>query len=110
MLLVKDLTYRIAGRLLLDSVGFALPASHHARLVRLNGSGKSTLLKLIAGEIQADGGEIGLPTGTRIGMLAQEAPDGMVSLLDAVLEADTERAGLLAEAETARHPHRIAHL
>jgi ATP-binding cassette, subfamily F, member 3 len=110
MLLVKDLTYRIAGRLLLDSVGFALPAGHHAGLVGLNGTGKSTLLKLIAGEIQADGGEIGLPTGTRIGMLAQEAPDGMVSLLDAVLAADTERAGLLAEAETASDPHRIAEI
>jgi ATP-binding cassette subfamily F protein 3 len=110
MLQIKDLTYRIAGRLLLDSVGFALPAGHHAGLIGLNGTGKSTLLKLIAGQIQADGGEICLPMGARIGMLAQEAPDGMISLLDAVLAADTERAELLAEAETAHEPQRIAEI
>jgi ATP-binding cassette subfamily F protein 3 len=108
MLQIKDLTYRIAGRLLLDSVGFALPAGHHAGLIGRNGTGKSTLLKLIAGSLQADGGEINLPAQTRIGMLAQEAPDGPESLLDTVLAADTERARLLAEAETATEPQRIA--
>src|SRR6266481_5178460 len=106
MLLIKDLTYRIAGRTLLDNVSLSLPAGHHAGLIGRNGTGKSTLLKLIAGTLQADGGEIGLPANTRIGMLAQEAPDGPESLL----AADTERARLLAEAETAHDPHRIGEI
>src|SRR6266404_3406445 len=106
MLLIKDLTYRIAGRTLLDNISLSLPAGHHAGLIGRNGTGKSTLLKLIAGTLQADGGEIGLPANTRIGMLAQEAPDGPESLLETVLAADTERARLLAEAETAHDPHR----
>jgi ATP-binding cassette subfamily F protein 3 len=38
----------------------------------------------------------------------QEAPGGPVSLIDWVLAADVERASLLAEAETATDPHRIA--
>src|SRR5690606_14527253 len=70
----------------------------------------STLLRLIAGELQPDGGAIALPNGTRIGMVAQEAPDGPESLLDTVLAADRERTALLAEAETAKDPQRIAEI
>ena len=44
MLQINDLTYRIAGRLLLDNASLALPAGHHAGLVGRNGTGKSTLL------------------------------------------------------------------
>ncbi len=110
MLQIRDLTYRIAGRTLLDNVSVSLPAGHHAGLIGRNGTGKSTLLKLIAGTLQADGGEISLPANTRIGMLAQEAPDGPESLLETVLAADSERARLLAEAETAHDPHRIGEI
>ncbi len=46
----------------------------------------------------------------RLGMLAQEAPDGPESLLETVLAADTERALLLAEAESAHDPHRIGEI
>mgnify|MGYP000391702369 CR=1 FL=1 len=51
-------------------------------------------------ELHADAGTITLPTRSRIGMLAQEAPDGPESLLDTVLAADQELSGLLAEAES----------
>ena len=51
-----------------------------------------------------------LAARARIGRLAQEAPDGPECLLDVVLEADTERTRLLAEAETERDPHRIAEI
>src|SRR5262245_30966314 len=110
MLSIETLTYRIAGRVLLEGVNLSLPAGHHAGLVGRNGSGKSTLLKLIAGELHADSGEISLPNGTRIGMVAQEAPDGPDSLIETVLQADKERGALLAEAEHASDPHRIAEI
>src|SRR6185437_7152362 len=66
-----------------------------------------TLLKLIQGELHADGGDLSLPSGARMGSVAQEAPSSRVSLLDTVLEADKERTALLAEAEHATDPHRI---
>jgi ATP-binding cassette subfamily F protein 3 len=72
-----------------------------------NGAGKTTLIKLIQGELHADGGDITLPSGARMGSVAQEAPSSRVSLLDTVLEADNERTALLAEAEHATDPHRI---
>ncbi|HUL09443.1 MAG TPA: ABC-F family ATP-binding cassette domain-containing protein [Candidatus Acidoferrum sp.] len=110
MLTIENLTYRIGGRVLLERASLALPEGHHAGLVGRNGTGKSTLLKLIAGELHADSGDITLPNGTRIGMVAQEAPAGPESLIDTVLMADRERAALLAEAEHAADPHRIAEI
>jgi ATP-binding cassette, subfamily F, member 3 len=110
MLTIENLTYRIGGRVLLERASLALPAGHHAGLVGRNGTGKSTLLKLIAGELHADSGDITLPNGTRMGMVAQEAPAGPESLIDTVLMADRERTALLAEAEYATDPHRIAEI
>ena len=46
----------------------------------------------------------------RIGGVAQEAPGTATSVLDTVLAADTERASLLAEAEHATDPARIAEI
>jgi ATP-binding cassette subfamily F protein 3 len=110
MLTISDITYRIAGREILSVAGFSLPAGHHAGLVGRNGAGKSTLLKIITGDLHADSGTIEYPKAWRLGMLAQEAPSGPLSLLETVLAADTERTALLAEAETATDPHRIAEI
>jgi len=92
MLQIKDLTYRIAGRTLLDSVSRTLPAGHHAGLIGRNGTGKSTLLKLIAGSLQPDTGEISIPNNARMGMLAQEAPDGPENLLETMSLVDEEQS------------------
>ncbi|HEY4164584.1 MAG TPA: ABC-F family ATP-binding cassette domain-containing protein, partial [Dongiaceae bacterium] len=108
MLTVSDITYRIAGREILSGAGFSLAAGHHAGLIGRNGAGKSTMLKMISEQIHADAGTIEYPKAWRMGMLAQEAPNGPLSLLETVLAADTERSALLAEAETAHDPHRIA--
>ena len=110
MLTISDITYRIADRLLLDGASAAIPSGKHVGLVGRNGAGKSTLLKLILGELSSEAGRIGVSRGARIGTVAQEAPGGPESLLDTVLAGDAERASLLAEAETARDPHRIAEI
>jgi ATP-binding cassette subfamily F protein 3 len=101
MLHINDLTFRFGGRAIFDRATLAVPAGHRVGLVGRNGSGKSTLLKLILGELQPDGGAINLPARAGVGHLAQQAPEGPISLIDFVLAADTERAALLAEAEAA---------
>ena len=108
MLRIDNLTYRIAGRVLFDGAGAVLPAGHKLGLVGPNGSGKSTLLRLIAGELDFDAGAIALRRGARLATVAQEAPGGGASLIEAVLAADRERDALLAEADSATVPGRIA--
>jgi ATP-binding cassette subfamily F protein 3 len=108
MLQITDLTYRIAGRTLLENASVTLPAGSKAGFVGRNGAGKSTLFRLITGEAAPESGEIQMPRGIRIGQVAQEAPGTEQSLMEVVLAADTERARLLEEAETATDPTRIA--
>ncbi|MAL79930.1 MAG: glycosyl transferase family 1 [Sneathiella sp.] len=110
MLQIKDLTYRIAGRTLLDGASLHVPVGHRFGLIGRNGTGKSTLFKLITGELHADGGSIELRKGARLGVLPQEAPGGPESLLETVLAADIERAALMQEAETATDGMRIAEI
>ncbi|HTJ64471.1 MAG TPA: ABC-F family ATP-binding cassette domain-containing protein [Alphaproteobacteria bacterium] len=116
MLQITDVTYRIAGRTLLENASAVIPTGHKAGLVGPNGAGKSTLLKLLTGSLVADGGEVSMTTGARVGSVAQEMPGGKRSLIDTVLDADIERAALLAEAEQLESPDydgdpmRIAHV
>ncbi len=110
MLHVNDLVYRVQGQPLFDHATVAVNKGERVGLVGRNGSGKTTLLKLISGELHPDQGSITYPRLTRVGKVAQEAPSGQTSLIDTVLAADAERSALLAEAEHAKDPHRIAEL
>ena len=108
MLKIEDITYAVEGRPLFEGASATIPYGHKVGLVGRNGAGKTTLFRLIRGELALEGGEISLPLRARIGGVAQEVPSSDTSLIDTVLEADTERAALMAEAETARDPNRIA--
>src|SRR5215469_2160191 len=103
MLVIENVTYRIAGRAILDGASARLPAGRRIGLVGRNGAGKSTLLRLVSGEAAPDEGTIVKPARWRVGAVAQEAPGGDESLLDTVLAADDERLQLLAESERSHH-------
>ena len=108
MLRIDNITYNVEGRPLFEGASATIPTGHKVGLVGRNGAGKTTLFRLIRGELALEGGEILLPVRARIGGVAQEVPSSSTSLIDTVLAADTERAALMAEAETATDPHRIA--
>lgn len=108
MLKIEDISYSVEGRPLLEGASAVIPDGHKVGLVGRNGTGKTTLFRLIRGELTLEGGRITLPARARIGGVAQEVPASSTSLLDTVLAADTERASLMAEAETATDPTRIA--
>ena len=110
MLIIDDLTVRIAGRSLLEDASARIVPGARVGLIGRNGTGKSTLFNVITGQLGAETGSVTLPPRWRIGRLAQEAPNGPESLLEVVLMAPSERTDLLAEAETATDPHRIAEI
>jgi len=110
VLTIQDLTIRMAGRPLMEGASLQVDDGRKVGLVGRNGAGKSTLLKAILGQLQPDGGEIRIAQRARIGHVAQETPAGETSLLDIVLEADTERAGLLAELEGHPEPLRAGEI
>ncbi len=108
MLRIDDIRFAIEGRPLFEGASAIIPDGHKVGFVGRNGTGKTTLFRLIRGELALEGGTITLNRGARIGGVAQEVPGSETSLLDTVLEADTERASLLEEAETATDPTRVA--
>ncbi len=110
MLQLRDLSVRIAGRLLIEQADLALPTGTRAGLVGRNGSGKTTLFKVITKDHGSESGSIEMTKGWRVGQVAQEAPGTEDNLISIVLAADEERAALLAEAENASDPMRIAEI
>ena len=110
VLSIRNLTLRIGGRALMEGADMTLDTGRRLGLVGRNGAGKSTLLKAIIGDLQPDGGEIRLTARARLGHVAQEAPGGDGSLLDAVLAADTERASLLAALDAEPDANRAAEI
>jgi ATP-binding cassette subfamily F protein 3 len=101
MLTIDGITLRLGGHVILDHACAALPPKARVGLVGRNGSGKSSLLKLIAGIYEPDDGSIEMPSGMRIGYVAQEAPGGRGTPFDTVIAAATERPRPLDEAERA---------
>ena len=110
MLDLKNITYRIAGRTLIDKSSLSIPDGHHVGLIGQNGAGKSTLFKLINKEIELDSGDIIMSPSSVLGIVRQDLQDDETSLLDVVLNADTERKMLLEEAEIATDANRISEI
>ncbi len=108
MLRISEINYSVEGRPLFEEASAVIPEGHKVGLVGRNGAGKTTLFKIIRGELALDAGAISLPARAKIGGVAQEVPSSGVSLINTVLAADTERAALMLESETATDPARIA--
>ncbi|MGC6517301.1 MAG: ABC-F family ATP-binding cassette domain-containing protein [Candidatus Puniceispirillaceae bacterium] len=110
MLTITKLSYAIEGKPLFENASASIPTGHKVGIVGRNGTGKTTLFNLIKGTLTPDSGDIEVPSYFRIGGVEQEAPASDDSLLETVLKADEERAALLAEAESATNPNRIAEI
>jgi ATP-binding cassette subfamily F protein 3 len=72
VLTVTNLQKAFGGQVVLAGVNCFVPAGGRVALVGANGSGKSTFLRIVAGEIEPDGGTISTPKGTTVGYLPQE--------------------------------------
>ncbi len=59
-------------QIVLDDVSLTVRRGARLGLIGRNGEGKSTLLKLMAGQVEADAGELTLRSGARVAYLPQE--------------------------------------
>ncbi|MCB1057215.1 MAG: ATP-binding cassette domain-containing protein, partial [Acidobacteria bacterium] len=102
---VRDLSLAFGTEApLLDGVSFQVEAGERVALLGRNGSGKSSLMKVLAGEIEPDGGEIITSPGTRIARLSQEVPQDLEGeIFDVVASGLAELGSLLADY------HRVSH-
>lgn len=57
---------------LLDEVSLVVNPGERVALIGANGSGKTTLLRIIAGDLDADRGDVALPPDGRLGWLRQD--------------------------------------
>ncbi|GAB3334928.1 ABC-F family ATP-binding cassette domain-containing protein [Marilutibacter aestuarii] len=99
MIAFRDFALRRGERLLLSKVDLALHAGWRVGVIGRNGTGKSSLFAAIRGEVEADRGDIDVPTRVRIASVAQETPALDDTALDFVLSGDAEvHAAIQAEA------------
>lgn len=108
MIKLENITVRIAGRTLIEDLTLTLNEGHRYGLVGRNGTGKSTFFKILLKELHPDTGEIEIPARVTIGHIAQEAPSGSTTPLEAVMAADQERLQLMTQLEEGMEPEKMA--
>lgn len=107
MLSIRNLTYRIGARTLIDDSSVNIMDGWKVGLVGANGTGKTTLFKLISGELHADIGDISLSIRQRFGQVRQDIPDTDTPLIDMVVGAHEEMADLMRRTETETDPNKL---
>jgi ATP-binding cassette subfamily F protein uup len=67
------LTKSYGSRLLFEDIALGISEGERLGLIGRNGAGKSTLLRILAGQLEPDGGTVSFRRNTRIGYVPQEA-------------------------------------
>ena len=76
MLVIDNLSLRVAGRLLIEDASVQIPTGARVGLVGRNGTGKTTLFRAIAGELSPEQGAIEVPGAPASGGLPRKRPTG----------------------------------
>lgn len=76
LLSLSEVSFTWSGPPLLDGISLEINAGERIGLLGRNGAGKSTLMKIIAGELDADHGDIKRDKDLRVARLVQEVPAG----------------------------------
>ena len=104
MLQLRGVNKFFADRCIFDAIDWHVRQTDRIGLCGENGAGKSTLLKLLAGRVEADGGQVQSAKGTTFGYLPQDGLEyrgrtlfaEVHSALEVLLEIQSELTGLEA--------------
>ncbi len=72
MITASNISLSFGQRVLFKDVNIKFTPGNCYGLIGANGSGKSTFLKILSGEIEQDTGEVIIPPGMRLAVLAQD--------------------------------------
>ncbi|MFA5515369.1 MAG: ABC-F family ATP-binding cassette domain-containing protein [Desulfuromonadales bacterium] len=98
MLQLKNIIKDFGGRRIFAEVNWHLRPGDRVGLCGENGAGKTTLLRMLAGQVQADGGDIQSAKGTTFGYLPQDGLEHRGrSLFDEVHAALSDLLAMEAE-------------
>ena len=99
MISFRNFALRRGERLLLSDVDLTLQAGWRVGVIGRNGAGKTSLFAAMMGEVEADKGDLDLPTKARVASVAQETPHLPDPAIDFVLSGDAiVHAAVQAEA------------
>ncbi|MDX2200770.1 MAG: ABC-F family ATP-binding cassette domain-containing protein [Phycisphaerae bacterium] len=90
LLTCRNLSKHFAGRELFRDLSISFADDEHIGFLGPNGAGKSTFLRILAGQIDADGGELSRRRGARICLLPQEDRFAAGASVESVLSAAIE--------------------
>jgi ABC transport system ATP-binding/permease protein len=74
----QNLQIAFGGPQLLKHASLQIERGERVGLLGRNGEGKSTLLKIIMGTVTPDAGEVVRDSGTRVSLVDQQIPDGLL--------------------------------
>jgi ATP-binding cassette subfamily F protein uup len=97
LITLRDIDLGFGGDALLERLSLQVVAGERVCLLGRNGCGKTTLLKVVAAELQPDGGVINRPPTVRIAGLPQSVPGGIRGSAHAVVAAGLGELGALIE-------------
>ncbi len=99
MISFRNFALRRGERLLLSDVDLTLHAGWRVGVIGRNGAGKTSLFAALMGEVEADKGDLDLPSKARVASVAQEMPHLPDPAIDFVLSGDADvHAAVQAEA------------
>ncbi len=97
LITLRDIDLGFGGDPLLERLSLQVVAGERVCLLGRNGCGKTTLLKVVAAELQPDGGVITRPSMLRIAGLPQSVPGGICGSTHSVVAAGLGELGALIE-------------
>lgn len=101
---LQEISLAFGGPLLFDGLSLQVEPNERIALLGRNGTGKTTLMKVMAGQVEIDGGEIIFQKGVKVTHLPQEVPNDITgTVFDIVFAGLGERAKILSDYHHVTH-------
>ena len=90
----KEITKSFGANPLFQNVSFTISEGDRIGLIGPNGSGKSTLLRILASQVDTDGGEVSFRKRTRLAYVEQDSRFEPGATIRSVIEAALDQAAV----------------